>query len=76
MQQRGVHGVAGADRVHDVDASHLQVLVDGPLIEAFVDERAMLTEKVYPAPEGRYDVTVVRGSAEVETRGWECGRRR
>lgn len=55
--------------------SHLRVLVDGPLIEAFVDERAMLTEKVYPAPEGHYEVTVVRGSAEVETRAWECGRR-
>lgn len=56
--------------------SHLRVLVDGPLIEAFVDERAMLTEKVYPAPTGRYEVTVVRGSAEVETRAWEYGGRR
>ncbi|MFG2652180.1 glycoside hydrolase family 32 protein [Streptomyces sp. NPDC048436] len=54
--------------------SHLRVLVDGPLVEAFADERAMLTEKVYPAPEGRYGVTVVRGAAEVGVRAWAAER--
>lgn len=51
-------------------SAHLRVLVDGPIVEAFLDERAMITEKVYPAPEGRYGVTVVRGSATTRVRGW------
>ncbi|MFE2992298.1 glycoside hydrolase family 32 protein [Streptomyces sp. NPDC059262] len=51
----------------------LRVMVDGPLVEAFLDERAMITEKVYPAPEGAYEVTVLRGAASVETGGWELG---
>ncbi|NBE55601.1 glycoside hydrolase family 32 protein [Streptomyces boluensis] len=50
--------------------AHLRVLVDGPLVEAFLDERAMLTEKVYPAPEGELVVDVVTGVAEVEVRGF------
>ncbi|MFC5784090.1 MULTISPECIES: glycoside hydrolase family 32 protein [Streptomyces] len=51
--------------------ARLRALVDGPLVEVFVDERAMLTEKVYPAPEGRLGVAVVRGAAEVRVRAWE-----
>lgn len=54
-----------------IDAQ-VRVLVDGPLVEAFLDERAMLTEKVYPAPEGRWSVTVPRGAADVRVEGWEA----
>ncbi|MGG7614033.1 GH32 C-terminal domain-containing protein, partial [Streptomyces sp. ZG43] len=50
--------------------SRLRVLVDGPLLELFLDERAMLTEKIYPAPEGPYTVETVRGRAATEVRGW------
>lgn len=31
----------------------------------------MLTEKVYPAPEGMLGVAVVRGAAEVRVTAWE-----
>ncbi len=30
----------------------------------------MLTEKIYPAPEGPYTVETVRGRAATEVRGW------
>ncbi|MFM9373612.1 glycoside hydrolase family 32 protein [Streptomyces sp. Da 82-17] len=53
-------------------AARLRVLVDGPLIEAFLDERAMVTEKVYPAPEGPLTVEVTTGAAEVAVRAWEA----
>ncbi|MDX3327783.1 MULTISPECIES: glycoside hydrolase family 32 protein [Streptomyces] len=52
-------------------SAQLRVLVDGPLIEAFLDERAVITEKVYPAPEGTYEV-LVRGSATTRVSGWEA----
>ncbi|MGW2339249.1 glycoside hydrolase family 32 protein [Streptomyces sp. NPDC001661] len=54
-----------------VPRARLRILVDGPLVEVFVNERAMLTEKVYPAPEGTFAVEVVRGTAEVRVAAWE-----
>ncbi|MFF0742596.1 glycoside hydrolase family 32 protein [Streptomyces sp. NPDC004111] len=53
--------------------ARLHVLVDGPLLEVFLNERAMLTEKVHPAPRGSYEVTVVRGDANVRTAAWTLG---
>ncbi|MBC3192891.1 glycoside hydrolase family 32 protein [Pseudonocardia sp. C8] len=51
-------------------AVQLRVLVDGPVLEIYVNDRAVLTEKVYPAPEGTAEVSVPRGDATVELRGW------
>ena len=62
--ERAVATVPGGVR------SRLRVLVDGPLLELFLDERAMVTEKIYPAPEGPYTVETVRGRAATEVRGW------
>ncbi|RII20590.1 Sucrose-6-phosphate hydrolase [Streptomyces sp. YIM 130001] len=50
--------------------SQLRVLVDGPLIEAFLDERAVITEKVHPAPSGTFTAAVAHGSATVTVSAW------
>ncbi|MFZ3566308.1 glycoside hydrolase family 32 protein [Streptomyces sp. BH097] len=49
----------------------LRVLVDGPLVEAVWDERVALTEKVYPAPRGTWQVSVTQGAADVDVTAWE-----
>ncbi|MFD7293017.1 glycoside hydrolase family 32 protein [Streptomyces sp. NPDC059897] len=49
----------------------LRVLVDGPLVEAVWDERVALTEKVYPAPRGTWQVSVTQGDADVDATAWE-----
>ncbi|MDA3626110.1 glycoside hydrolase family 32 protein [Saccharopolyspora sp. WRP15-2] len=51
-------------------AVHLRVLVDGPVIEVYVNDRAVITEKVHPAPAGAAEVSVPRGDAAVELTGW------
>ncbi|MFI6871992.1 glycoside hydrolase family 32 protein [Streptomyces sp. NPDC050400] len=51
----------------------LRVCVDGPLIEAFWDERVVVTEKVYPAPVGVLSVEVVQGVGDVSVSVWEAG---
>ncbi|MEJ8277352.1 glycoside hydrolase family 32 protein [Pseudonocardia spirodelae] len=50
--------------------THLRVLVDGPVVEVYADGRAVVTEKVYPAPSGPARVVVPRGTAETTLRGW------
>lgn len=50
----------------------LRVLVDGPLIEVFWNDRAALTEKVHPAPRGRWRAETVRGKARIDALAWTC----
>ncbi|QNS06899.1 glycoside hydrolase family 32 protein [Streptomyces xanthii] len=50
----------------------LRVFVDGPLIEAFWDDRVVLTEKVYPAPAGPLSVDLVQGAGDVSVSAWEA----
>ncbi|WTZ91927.1 glycoside hydrolase family 32 protein [Streptomyces sp. NBC_01378] len=48
----------------------LRVFVDGPLIEAFWDDRVMLTEKVHPAPAGLLSAEVTQGAGELTVEAW------
>ncbi|WP_152487121.1 glycoside hydrolase family 32 protein [Nocardiopsis halotolerans] len=73
----GTHPLPRADEAVATGPSdtraRLRVLVDGPIVEVFWNDRVTLTEKVHPAPHGSWSAATVRGAARVEVRAWECG---